>query len=68
MRDGRLTRIDEAALLDEIAEEHARMAASMDEADAAVSRLIGPYHEICCRCLAHDVAPDTHQARFRCDS
>ncbi len=64
MRNGRLARVDETALLDELATEHERLAPALDAADASVSALTAAYDAIHRRCLAHPIASDTHEALF----
>ena len=64
LRDGRLTRVNEAALLDEIAEAHARIEPSLSASEADTERLVEPYRRIWRRCQCIDIAPDTYPARF----
>ncbi|MEJ0069282.1 MAG: amidohydrolase family protein [Pseudomonadota bacterium] len=64
MRDGQLSRIDEAALLAELTEEHAKLAPLLDASERDVERMIPPYERIYRRCQAIDIAPDTYPARF----
>lgn len=64
MKDGRITRFNEGALLDEIADAHERLRPHLDEADDSVERMREPYEKIYRRCLAHPIAEDTHPAMF----
>jgi guanine deaminase len=64
MADGKLTRIDEAALLGELAEEHAKLEPLIAASERDVERLLPPYERIYRRCQAIDIAPDTYPARF----
>jgi len=64
MRGGRLASLDEPAILQEIAEEHARLKPALDRADATVAPMARAYDAIYRRCLAEPVAADTYPARF----
>lgn len=64
LRDGRLTRIDEAAILAEIGAAHARIEPELAASEADVERLVEPYTRIWRRCQCIDIAPDTYPARF----
>ncbi len=64
LQNGRLTRIDEAALLAEIAEVHERIEPQLTASEADVERLVAPYTRIYRRCQCVDIAPDTYPARF----
>ena len=64
LRDGRLTRVDEAALIAEIAEAHERIEPQLTASEADVERLVEPYTRIYRRCQCIDIAPDTYPARF----
>ena len=64
LRDGSLTRIDEAALLAEIAEVHERIEPQLTASENDVERLVAPYTRIYRRCQCIDIAPDTFPARF----
>jgi guanine deaminase len=64
MADGKLTRIDEAALLGELAEAHAELAPQIAASERDVARLLPPYERIYRRCQAIDIAPETYPARF----
>jgi guanine deaminase len=63
-RDGRLTKVNEAKLLEEIREVHTRIAPALAEADRHVERILEPYRRIHQRCQHIDIAPDTYAARF----
>lgn len=64
LRDGRLTRIDEAAILDEIAEAHARIEPHLAASEADVARIAPHYERIHRRCACIGIAEDTYAARF----
>jgi guanine deaminase len=64
MRDGRLTRIDEAAILAEIAELHDEFRPLLDRSESQVDELRAIYERIYRRCLAHPIAADTYRARL----
>jgi len=64
LQNGQLTRIDEAALLAEIAEVHARIEPQLTASEHDVERLVAPYTRIYRRCQCIDIAPDTYPARF----
>jgi 5-methylthioadenosine/S-adenosylhomocysteine deaminase len=61
---GRLTRVDEDRLLDEIRAAHARIEPQLTASEKDVERLRGPYERIYTRCQHIEIAPDTHPARF----
>jgi 5-methylthioadenosine/S-adenosylhomocysteine deaminase len=61
---GRLTRIDEAAIIAEIHEAHARIEPMLSASEADVEEMIGPYERIYRRCQCMAIAPDTFPARF----
>ena len=61
---GRLTRVDEAALLGEIAETHARMEPQLTASEAGVEELLPPYQRIFQRCQCMPIAADIYPARF----
>ena len=63
-QDGKLTLVDEDALLDEIREAHARLAPQLTASEADVERMLGPYRRIYARCQCIDISPETHPARF----
>jgi len=64
LRDGRLTRIDESAILAEIAEEHRRLLPLIEDSERKVSRINDAYRRIYARCLTEEIAPDTYRARL----
>ena len=64
MRDGRLTRIDEDAILAEARDAYAELAPRIDAAEAAMTEMCDAYKRIYHRCLGHDIAADTFPARF----
>jgi len=64
LRAGRLTRIDEAAILAEIASEHARLLPLIEETERRAEPINEVYRRIYARCLAQPVAPDTFSARL----
>jgi guanine deaminase len=61
---GRLTRIDEAAILDEIKEAHARIEPHLTASEADVERISPHYERIYRRCQCMEIAHDTYPARF----
>jgi guanine deaminase len=63
--DGKLTRVDEAALLREITEVHAELAPLLAESEDHVNRMREPYERIYRRCLATPIAADTYPALMR---
>ncbi|MFC5068540.1 amidohydrolase family protein [Flaviflagellibacter deserti] len=63
-RDGKLTRIDEAAIIDEIREAHARIEPQLSASEADVERMVPHYERIYRRCQCMDIAADTYPARF----
>lgn len=63
-RDGRLTRIDEAAILQEIRDAHARIEPQLTASEQDVQRISPHYERIYRRCQCMDIAPDTYPARF----
>jgi guanine deaminase len=64
MREGRLTQIDEAAILAEIAELHDEFRPLLDRSESQVDELRAIYERIYRRCLAHPIAADTYRARL----
>jgi len=64
MREGRLTRIDEAEILEEIAGEHARVEPLIAEAERSVEPILESYRRIYQRCCREPIAPDTYPARL----
>lgn len=63
MRDRRLTRIDEPALVAEIAAEHATLKEKYDVAEASVAPLLGAMEHIYKRSLATAIPADTYPAK-----
>ena len=64
MRDGRLTRIDEPAILAEIAEEHSRLEPLLAAAERRAEPINAAYRRIYARCLKESIAADTFAARL----
>ena len=64
LAEGRLTRVDEDRLLDEIRAAHARIEPLLTASEHDVERLRGPYERIYNRCQHIEIAPDTYPARF----
>jgi guanine deaminase len=64
IRNGSLTQIDEAAILEEIAQEHARLAPLISQSEQAVQRLLPSYRRIWNRCLEVPIDKATYAARF----
>jgi guanine deaminase len=64
LRDGKFTRVDEAALIAEIAAAHAEIEPVIAASEAEVETLLGPYERIYRRCQHQPIAPDTFPARF----
>jgi 5-methylthioadenosine/S-adenosylhomocysteine deaminase len=61
---GRLTRIDEDALIAEIQEVHARIAGDLAASELDVARLAAPYERIYRRCQHLPIPADTYPARL----
>ncbi|MEM8759432.1 MAG: amidohydrolase, partial [Pseudomonadota bacterium] len=64
MADGRLTCIDEAAILAEIAEAHAEIEPSLAAAEAEIEAMMPAYRRIVTRCHAEIIDPAILPARF----
>jgi guanine deaminase len=64
LQHGRLTRVDEDKLIDEIAATHERLEPLITESENDVERLRPAYERIYRRCQAIDIAPETYPARF----
>lgn len=64
LRDGVFTRVDETALVAEIAAAHEELEPLLARSEEDVAKLIGPYETIYRRCLNAPIAPDTFPARF----
>jgi guanine deaminase len=65
MREGRLTRIDEAAILGEAREEAERLRPVLDALDASARRMWPATERIYRRCLAHPISGSTYAAKLR---
>jgi len=63
-RDGKLTRIDEAAIIEEIREAHQRIEPQLSASEADVERISPHYERIYRRCQCMEIAADTYPARF----
>lgn len=59
MRDGRLTRIDEAAIWTEIDDTHAELRDRLDRSDSELEQMVAPYAAIHRRCLEEPIDPTT---------
>lgn len=64
MRGGCLTRLDEAAVLDEIEAEHRVLKVHIEAAEAEVRGMQRAYDHVYRRCLAESIPIDTFPARF----
>ena len=64
LRDGRLTGIDERAILGEIASEFERLGAEYARAEASVGPMRAVMERIYRRALKVSIAPDTYPARL----
>lgn len=64
MQGGRLTRIDEASIAEEIHTEHQRLLPHLERAEALVQELHPAYGRIFRRCLGEAIAEDTYPARW----
>jgi guanine deaminase len=64
LQHGKLTRVDEDKLIDEIAVAHARLEPLITASENDVERLRPAYERIYRRCQAVDISPDTYPARF----
>jgi 5-methylthioadenosine/S-adenosylhomocysteine deaminase len=62
--EGKLTRVDEDKLIDEIHAAHARIAPLIADSENDVERLREPYERIYRRCQKIEISPDTYPARF----
>jgi hypothetical protein len=65
MADGRLTQIDEAAVLAEIEAEYRELESRFAAAEAATGPVVEAVRAIYRRSLACGIAPDTYPARLR---
>jgi len=64
MRGGRLTRIDEPAILAEIEAEHSRLRPLIEETERNAAPINEAYRRIYARCLKEPIAADTYRARL----
>lgn len=64
MRDGALTGIDEAAILAEISDEHAKLLPLLEQTERQAEPINAAYRRIYARCLREPIAADTYPARF----
>ena len=64
MQDGRLIRIDEAAILAEAQDTYEELTPMIDAAEEALAGVLASCKKIYDRCLEHEIAPDTYPARF----
>jgi guanine deaminase len=64
LMDGRLTRVDEAALLEEIRAAHDVLRASIEASERSVEPILAVYRRIHDRCRREPIAEDTHPARL----
>lgn len=64
MRDGKLVRINEAAILDEIAAEHEKLRPLIDESEETITPILAVYRRIYERCRKERIAEDTFPARL----
>ncbi len=64
MQDGRLVRVDEAALLAEARETYEELKPQIDAAEEGLAGVMASCKTIYDRCLDHDIAADTYPARF----
>jgi guanine deaminase len=64
MRGGELTRIDEAAILAEIAEQHRQLEPLLAETERRAEPINAAYRRIYARCLGEPIAADTFTARL----
>ena len=62
--DGRFTRVDEDAILAELAEEHGRLEPFLAASERDTARMLPAYARIHRRCLGHPIAADTYRARL----
>lgn len=65
MKEGKLTRINEAAIIDEILEEHANLLPLIEQSEKQVETIRAAYERIYHRCSKEAIAEDTYHARFR---
>ena len=65
--NGRLTRIDEPMLIDEIRAEHEKLKPVIAKAEESVAPIIAVYRRIYERCRHQPIAADTYPAQLRTD-
>jgi len=61
---GALTGIDEAAILEEIAEVHAELEPLIAASERLAEPMVAIYRRIIARCVVHPIAPDTYPAKL----
>lgn len=64
MRNGRLTRIDEGAVLAEARETYEALKPQIDDAEAELADVMAACRRIYDRCLEHEIAADNYPARL----
>jgi 5-methylthioadenosine/S-adenosylhomocysteine deaminase len=64
LMNGKLTRIDEAALIGEIQAEHEKLRPLIENAEQSVAPILAVYRRIYERCRKHPIAEDTYPARL----
>ena len=64
MAGGALTGIDEAAILEEIAEVHAELEPLIAASERLAEPMVAIYRRIIARCVVHPIAPDTYPAKL----
>lgn len=63
-RDGEMTRINEASIIEEIREAHSRIEPQLSASEIDVETMSPHYERIYRRCQCVDIAEDTYPARF----
>ncbi len=64
MTGGALTSIDEAALLEEVAEVHAELEPLIAASERLAEPMVAIYRRIIARCVVHPIATDTYPAKL----
>lgn len=64
LKGGKLTKVDEDRLIEEIHQAHARIEPQIAASERDVERLREPYERIYRRCQCQMISPDTYPARF----
>jgi 5-methylthioadenosine/S-adenosylhomocysteine deaminase len=64
LMNGKLTRVDEAALIDEIRAEHERLQPLIEQSEQSVEPILAVYRRIYERCRQQPIADDTYPARL----